>query len=131
MPLRAETEARLRAHFEGNFSNRGELGAAVAVWQNGREILSLAGGRRAKDPDAPPFTAATPVLVWSATKGPASACVLHVLATDGIPLATPVATLWPEFAQHGKDTVTLAQLLAHSAGQRARLPPAHVRFPAG
>ena len=126
--LPAETEARLRAHFEGNFSGRGELGAAVAVWQDGREVLSLAGGRRAKDPaDAPlPFAADTPVLVWSATKGPASACLLHVLATDGIPLATPVAALWPEFAQNGKETVTLGQLLAHSAGLAALDDPTAV-----
>ena len=117
--MNAETEARLRAHFEGNFTARGELGAAVAVWEDGREVLSLAGGRRGKGDDAPAFTTDTPVLVWSATKGPASACVLHVLATDDIPLATPVAAVWPEFAQNGKRAVTLAELLAHSAGLAA------------
>lgn len=124
--MNADTEARIRAHFEGNFSERGELGAAVSVWQDGREVLSLAGGRCAKTPDAPPFTADTPVLVWSATKGPASTCVLHVLATDGIPLTTPVAALWPEFAQHGKGEITLSQLLSHSAGLAALDDPATV-----
>ena len=124
--LPAETETRLRAHFEENFSMRGELGAAVAVWRDGREVFSLAGGRRAKGPDATPFTADTPVLVWSATKGPASACLLHVLATDGIPLATPVAAWWPEFAQNGKAAVTLGQLLSHSAGLAALDDPGTV-----
>lgn len=117
--MNAEAEARIRAHFEENFSARGELGAAVSVWEEGREVFSLAGGRRAKGENAPPFTADTPVLVWSATKGPASACLLHVLATDNIPLETPVAEWWPEFAQHGKGAITLAELLSHSAGLAA------------
>lgn len=107
-----------RAHFEENFSHRGELGAAVSVWQHGREILSLAGGWKDRE-QSTPFTPETPVLFWSATKVLASVCVLHVLGTDGIPLETPVAALWPEFAQAGKETVTLVQLLSHSAGLAA------------
>jgi CubicO group peptidase (beta-lactamase class C family) len=27
-----------------------------------------------------------------------------------------VATYWPEFAQHGKEQITVRQLLAHQAG---------------
>lgn len=125
-PLPAAVAERLRAHFTENFSRRGELGAAVSVWRDGREVLSLAGGRCAKDGDTPPFTADTPVLVWSATKGPASLCLLHVLATDGVSLDTPVAALWPEFAQHGKERVTLAQLLSHAVGLAALDDPAAV-----
>ena len=28
----------------------------------------------------------------------------------------PVATYWPEFAQNGKDSITVAQVMAHTSG---------------
>ncbi len=103
------------AVFEKNFADRGELGAAVSIWRHGREIISLAGGWKDREHTSP-FTAETPVLFWSATKGLASASLLHVLAADGIPLETRVAQLWPEFGQAGKEGITLAQVLSHQAG---------------
>jgi hydroxymethylbilane synthase len=68
--------ADIEALFQENFSAFGEVGASVSVWKDGREILSLAGGWRDRQQTLP-WTADTPVLVWSATKGPAAACVLH------------------------------------------------------
>src|SRR5207247_7121177 len=56
------------------------------------------------------------VLVWSATKGIGSACLLHALQEHKINLDRPVAEFWPEFAQAGKENITLAQLLSHQAG---------------
>ena len=70
-----------------------------------------------------PGTDDTLVLMWSITKALASACLLHVLAADGIALETPVAALWPEFAANGKGAVTLAQLLSHQAGLAAMDAP--------
>ena len=61
--------------------------------------------------------------LWSVTKAIASACLLHVLAADGIELSTPAAALWPEFAAAGKEAVTLAQLLSHQAGLAAMDAP--------
>src|SRR5207248_4205951 len=58
----------------------------------------------------------TIVLVWSATKGFGSACVLHVLQENKIDINEPVAEFWPVFAQAGKVKITLAQLLSHQAG---------------
>ncbi len=114
--------AAVQARFEENFRVRGELGASVSVWHEGREILSLAEGWRDRQKTVP-WTGDTLVLMWSITKGLAAACVLHALATDGIPLETPVAALWPEFAQNGKGAVTLAQLLSHQAGLAAMAEP--------
>ncbi len=110
--------AAATTQFEENFRTRGELGAAVSVWRHGEEILSLAGGWRDRQ-QTQPWTSDTLVLGWSVTKALASACLLHVLAADGIELSTPVAALWPEFAANGKDLVTLAQLLSHQAGLAA------------
>ena len=73
-----------------------------------------------------PWTADTLVLIWSATKGLGSACVLHVLQENKIDIDQRVAEFWPEFAQAGKENVTIAQLLSHQAGLAALDRPVDV-----
>jgi len=106
---------RLKPLFQENFEKHGELGAAVSVWQNGKPLIDLYGGfcdaSREKS-----WTADTVVLVWSATKGIGSACVLHALQQQKIELNRSVAEFWPEFGQEHKDKITLGQLLSHQAG---------------
>ena len=110
-----ELRLRLEPLFRENFEKRDELGAAVSIWQNGKSVLDLHGGycdtHRQK-----PWTADTIVLIWSATKGLGSACLLHVLQEHKVDINRRVAEFWPEFAQAGKDQITLAHLLSHQAG---------------
>src|SRR5438093_4694768 len=106
---------RLKPLFQENFEKFGELGAAVSVWQNGKPIVDLCGGFRDRRREKS-WAADTLVLVWSATKGIGSACVLHTLQEHKIDISQRVAEFWPEFAQAGKEKVTLAQLLSHQAG---------------
>lgn len=116
MPLSIdELRARLEPLFQDNFKNYGELGAAVSIWQNGEPILDLHGGFRDARREQP-WTDDTIVLIWSATKGLGSACLLHVLQENNLDLERRVAEFWPEFAQAGKDQITLGQLLSHRAG---------------
>ena len=111
----SELRERLEPLFRENFEKLGELGAAVSVWQNGKPVLDLYGGfcdaRREH-----PWASETIVLIWSATKGLGSACVLHVLQEHKIDINQRVAEFWPDFAQAGKEEITLAQLLSHQAG---------------
>jgi CubicO group peptidase (beta-lactamase class C family) len=110
-----ELRERLKPLFQENFEKFGELGAAVSSWQDGKPVVDLYGGfcdaRREK-----PWEADTLVLIWSATKGIGSACVLHVLQEHQIDISRPVAEFWPEFAQAGKERIALSQLLSHQAG---------------
>jgi CubicO group peptidase (beta-lactamase class C family) len=106
---------RLKPLFHENFEKFGELGAAVSVWQDGKPIVDLYGGFCDSGREKP-WTANTLALVWSATKGTGSACVLHALQQDKIELTRPVAEFWPEFGQSDKDKITLGQLLSHQAG---------------
>jgi CubicO group peptidase (beta-lactamase class C family) len=106
---------RLEPLFQENFEKFGELGAAVSVWHNGKEIVHLHGGFRDAHRQHP-WTSDTLVLVWSATKGIGSACVLHALEKGKIQLDQRVAEFWPEFAQAGKENINLAQLLSHQSG---------------
>ncbi|HYY13445.1 MAG TPA: serine hydrolase domain-containing protein [Chthoniobacterales bacterium] len=111
----AKLGAGLEPLFQENFVKFGELGAAVSIWQNGKVILDLYGGFKDARREHP-WMADTLVLIWSATKGLGSACLLHVLQEHGIDIAERVAEFWPEFAQAGKERITLAQLLSHQAG---------------
>ena len=101
--------------FLENFEKFGELGAAVSIWQDGKPVVDLYGGFCDAGREKP-WEADTLVLVWSATKGIGSACVLHVLQEHRIGIDRIVAEFWPEFAQAGKEKITLAQLLSHQAG---------------
>ena len=112
---------RLQQIFDENFSRRGELGASLSVWRDGEEIVNLAAGFCDRE-KTKPWTANTPVLVWSVGKGWAAACVLHCLEQHALTPQTRVAEIWPEFAQAGKQDVTLAQLMSHQAGLPL-LPP--------
>jgi CubicO group peptidase (beta-lactamase class C family) len=106
---------QLKPLFAENFEQFGELGAAVSVWQNGKPLIDLYGGSCDTHREKP-WTADTLVLVWSATKGIGSACLLHALQENKIELHRRVAEFWPEFGQAGKDNISLAQLLSHQAG---------------
>ena len=97
-------------------SDVGDGGAAVAIWQKDRCILSLHGGQSFP---GNPWNDQTSSLIWSASKGVAAACTLHALQEKRVSLETPVATLWPEFAVSGKEQTSLAQLLSHRAGLAA------------
>src|SRR5438067_3676437 len=118
-------QERLTPLFEESFTRFGELGAAVSVWQHGKPIVELQGGFRDAKREQP-WTADTIVLFWSATKGLGSACLLHALQEESIALERRVAEFWPEFAQAGKNEITLAQLLSHQAGLSALDQPAEV-----
>src|ERR1700745_1590818 len=93
---------RLKPLFRENFEKFGELGAAVSIWQNGKPIIELYGGFQDARREHP-WTSDTIVLVWSATKGIGSACVLHALQRQKIELNRRVAEFWPEFGRAGKD----------------------------
>jgi len=110
-----ELEQRIAPLFQENFERFGELGAAISIWQGGKSIVDLEGGFRDTRREQP-WTPATIVLIWSATKGLGSACLLHVLQEHKIDVEQRVADFWPEFGQASKETITLAQLLSHQAG---------------
>lgn len=120
----------VRRAFAANFTASDELGAAVSVWRDGVEILSLAGGHRDRA-GALPWKQTTLAPVFSATKTPAAVCALIALDNAGLPLTAPVAEAWPEFAAAGKTSITFGQVLTHTAGLGALdQPPPLDDYPA-
>jgi CubicO group peptidase (beta-lactamase class C family) len=105
----------VRREFERNFTERGELGAACAVYHRGAKVVDLWGGRRSANA-RDPWTERTLVLAFSTTKGMAAAAMAVAHSQGLFELDEPVAAYWPEFAQGGKQDITVRQLLAHQAG---------------
>lgn len=105
----------VREAFAENFAHRRELGAACCVYHQGEKVVDLWGGIRNKA-SGEPWQADTMVLVFSATKG-LSAMVMALAHSRGLlDYEERVCSYWPEFAQNGKETITVRQLLAHQAG---------------
>jgi CubicO group peptidase (beta-lactamase class C family) len=114
--LHADTlRERIAPLFQENFQRFGELGAGLSIWQNGEPVLGLHGGFRDANREQP-WKEDTIVLVWSATKGIGSACLLHAFQENKIKIDRRVSEFWPEFGQAGKIDITVAQLVSHSAG---------------
>lgn len=100
--------------FIENFRSRGEIGGSLCLTVEGKTVLDLWGGvadtraGRAWDRD-------TVSVVFSCTKGATALCA-HVLAARGqLDIDAPVASVWPEFAQKGKERVTARMMLDHSS----------------
>jgi CubicO group peptidase (beta-lactamase class C family) len=101
--------------FRRNFARGEEIGAACAIYQDGRAVVDLWGGYR-DGRSRSLWEADTMVSVFSATKGMSGAAMAVAHARGLFDLAELVASYWPEFGTNGKETITVGQLLAHQAG---------------
>lgn len=92
--------------------------------------IGFAAGNGPDDPaDAPkvPVTPATPFNIFSASKA-VTAMLVHLCDQRRLlHLADPVAEYIPEFGRHGKDRITIQQVLTHRAGF-PNLPPEAMRL---
>jgi CubicO group peptidase (beta-lactamase class C family) len=105
----------VRAAFGENFARRGERGGACCVYYRGEKVVDLWGGVRNKA-TGEPWQEDTMVIVYSATKGLAAMTLALAHSRGWLDYEAPVARYWPEFAQQGKDALTVRQLLSHQAG---------------
>jgi CubicO group peptidase (beta-lactamase class C family) len=122
LPAALRTEGHVSPGFEAvrnafteNFTRRGELGGACCVYHRGEKVVDLWGGVRNKA-TREPWQEDTMVIVYSATKGLAAMTLALAHSRGWLDYDARVAHYWPEFAQQGKDALTVRQLLAHQAG---------------
>jgi len=106
---------RVRQAFEDNFAHRGELGAACCAYRHGEKVVDLWGGVR-NEHTGEPWERDTMVIVYSATKGLAAMTLAIAHSRGWLDYDARVCAYWPEFAQQGKERITVRQLLAHQAG---------------
>jgi CubicO group peptidase (beta-lactamase class C family) len=93
--------------FRANLADRGDTGAAVCVYHDGRKVVDLVGGD---------YAPGTIQVVRSATKG-VVAVLAHLLWQRGVlDFDAPVVDVWPEFAAEGKEAIPIRWLFSHQAG---------------
>src|SRR5215470_10144098 len=105
----------VRDAFVENFVRRSELGGACCAYLRGEKVVDLWGGIR-NERTGEPWERGTMVIVYSATKGLAAMTLALAHSRGWLDYDERVSAYWPEFAQHGKERVTVRQLLAHQAG---------------
>ncbi|HEX7287515.1 MAG TPA: serine hydrolase domain-containing protein [Candidatus Angelobacter sp.] len=105
----------VREAFLENFERRHELGAACCIYCQGEKVVDLWAGVR-NQAAGEPWEEDTMVIVFSATKGLAGLAMALAHSRGLFEYDERVSKYWPEFAQQGKDKITVRQLLAHQAG---------------
>jgi CubicO group peptidase (beta-lactamase class C family) len=98
-----------------NLASGDDLGAAVAVYVDGRCVVDLWGGT-ADQRTGRPWQRDTACVTFSCTKAVTATAALLLAQRGLVDLDAPVTTWWPEFGVHGKDATTGEHLLSHRAG---------------
>jgi CubicO group peptidase (beta-lactamase class C family) len=107
--------AGVRDAFAANFAAGEELGARFTLVQGGEVVVDLWAGH-ADRMKTKPFDDRTLAPIFSSTKAVAATLVARLVDAGKITYGQPVAEVWPEFAQGGKDKVTIEQAISHQAG---------------
>jgi len=95
-------------------------GVVVRVQKGEKVLLEKALGQRQIEPTSQPLSTDTVFDLASLTKPIATSTAVAILVEKGkLGYTDKVSKHWPEFAQNGKDTVTIEQLLLHTSGLTA------------
>jgi CubicO group peptidase (beta-lactamase class C family) len=101
------------AILEAGIAEGAHPGAQLYASQRGRVLADVALGNAR---DGVPMTCDTPVLWFSAGKPLTAVAVAQLVERGALDWETPVAVVVPEFAEGGKEAVTLRHVLTHTAG---------------
>lgn len=102
----------VRDLFASCLPDLGDGGGAYAAYHRGSLVVDLWAG----DAGGGPWGQDTTALFMSTTKAVAAFCVQMLHERGTLDVFAPVATYWPDFAQGGKQDVTVAQVLTHTSG---------------
>lgn len=108
----------VREAFENNLTNGNDTGAACAAYWKGEKVVDLWGGKKALGSEES-WEENTVVIMYSTTKGMAATAMAVAHSQGLFEYDKPVSEYWPEFAQNGKEAITIRQLLGHQAGLAA------------
>jgi len=99
-----------------------EVGAALAVYVDGKAVVDLWGGYADKARTRP-WRRDTIVNLYSVGKAISAVCALRLVDAGLLDLDAPVARYWPEFAQANKGGLPVRYLLTHQAALPAIARP--------
>lgn len=105
---------RVRDAFANNFADRGEVGAGVCVISNNEVVVDLVGGWVDGD-RTQAWKSNTLCDFYSVGKALLGLILLRLIDAGHVGLDDPIGSVWPEFAQGGKETATIRNALCHQA----------------
>lgn len=108
----------VRERFAANFlrdDHCREVGAALTVFQGERCVVDVWAGHMDAGGEQP-WRKDTLLNVYSTTKGMVACCIALLVDRGALRYDDTVASVWPEFAQNGKQHITIEQVLSHQAG---------------
>jgi len=108
--------ARLVATVERHVAEGLHPGAQLAVARHGKLALFRSIGQARVGPDAAPATGRSLWLMYSNTKVVTAATIWSLVEEGALRFGDTVAQHLPGFEKHGKDGITLIQLLSHQGG---------------
>ena len=114
----------VRDAFENNFIEHGEIGAAVHITVDGKSVVDIWAGYATPAKDRL-WADHQLVNAFSVGKGVTAVVAAQCVARGDFSYESLVTELWPEFGTHGKEILTIGDLLGHRAGVpalRDRLP---------
>lgn len=90
-----------------------EGGAGLTVYFQGEKVVDIFTGKKSKTEQ---WDEQTLSVCYSTGKG-ILATLAHILVSEGfLQYDVPVMQYWPEFAQNGKENITLRHILSHQSG---------------
>jgi uncharacterized protein YbbC (DUF1343 family)/CubicO group peptidase (beta-lactamase class C family) len=117
LPKRPVALSAVDAVIQKAISDGSVPGAVLIVGHDGRVIYRKAYGERALEPKREAMTLDTIFDLASLTKViVTTTAVMQLVERGEVRLNDPVAKYLPEFAQNGKDDITVRQLLTHYSG---------------
>ena len=101
--------------FREKLSEGEELGGAINININGEDVVDVWAGYADEDKTTS-WTADTITNVYSSTKTVAAIAVLVAHERGLLSVDDPVAKLWPEFAENGKENILIRHIMSHNSG---------------
>ena len=107
--------SKVKETFEKLHQEDREIGSCFAVYKDGKPLVDLWGGFQDED-RTKPWQKDNLVTVYSTTKGVAAFCIALAMEKGLLKYEEKVSTYWPEFANNGKEDITVGMLMSHQAG---------------
>ncbi|XP_077998648.1 beta-lactamase domain-containing protein 2-like [Glandiceps talaboti] len=100
--------------FRSNHEQGLEIGSAFSAYYKGKKVVDLWGGYANAEAEDP-WQQDTMSMFYSVTKSVVALCIAVAVDRGHLDYDQKVAYYWPDFAQKGKENITLKQLVNHEA----------------
>ncbi|GBG33554.1 Beta-lactamase domain-containing protein 2 [Hondaea fermentalgiana] len=101
----------VRKAFKRNVDAGMERGAQLVIYHKGEKVVDLYGGTLGSAYDGESIQ-----VIYSCSKNLGVLLIARAVEDGRLKYDTRVAEVWPEFAQAGKERITIADVLRHEAG---------------